>query len=72
MLAFFPPLPLIYHFGIYNMLIVRRLLRIIIPAEFLQEIKMWLGCWDDLVFDLRMIVPGGGGNTHAFTHSTIY
>lgn len=39
MLAFFPPLPLIYHFCIYNMLIVRRLLSLIIPAEFLQKKK---------------------------------
>lgn len=68
MLAFFPPLPLIYHFCIYNMLIVRRLLSLIIPAEFLQKSRCG---WDDLVFDLRMIVPGKK-NTHAFTHSTVY
>lgn len=55
MLAFFPPLPLIFHFCIYNMLIVRRLLSLIIPAEFLQKSRCG---WDDLVFDLRMIVPG--------------
>lgn len=43
------------------MLIVRRLLSLIIPADFLQKSRCG---WDDLVFDLRMIVPGKREKKH--------